>query len=110
MGIADEDEATPVEVKPVMSWLRWLIDSVGVVRRVEGRLRGKPCLALKTITCSYRRGVLTLRGRVPTSSLRQIAGAIATRVRGVERVENEIEVVAPEPPVRAGVPAAHSRR
>jgi osmotically-inducible protein OsmY len=89
-----------------MSWLQWVIGRVGVVRRVERRLQGKPYLALKNVSCSHRGGVLTLSGCLATSSLREIAEAIAARVKGVERVENKIEVVAPASPGREGAPAA----
>jgi osmotically-inducible protein OsmY len=61
----------------------------------EARLRGSPYLALRQISCGYRQGVLTLRGRLPTNSLKQLAQATVAEVEGVERIKNLIEVTAP---------------
>jgi osmotically-inducible protein OsmY len=78
----------------VRNWLGRLTGRpMGVAKRAEARLRGKPYLALKSVSCSYRDGVLTLRGRVATRLLKQIAQAVASRVEGAERLEDEIEVV-----------------
>ena len=82
----------------VWGWVSWLTGrEAGVVEQVESRLRARPHLALKGVSCGWREGVLTLRGRVATPSLRGIAEALARRIKAVDLVENEIEVVVPTP-------------
>jgi osmotically-inducible protein OsmY len=61
----------------------------------ESRLRGNSYLALQHISCEFRGGVLTLRGRLPTFYLKQVALAAVALVEGVERIDDQIEVVAP---------------
>jgi osmotically-inducible protein OsmY len=61
----------------------------------ERRLRGNPYLALKNVSCEYREGVLTLRGRLPTYYLRQVARAAVAGMEGVEAIVDCIEVVPP---------------
>jgi hypothetical protein len=58
-------------------------------------LRGNPYLALKNISCEWRDGALTLRGCLPSYYLKQLAQSVASRVPGVGRLENKIEVVSP---------------
>jgi hypothetical protein len=67
----------------------------GVAESAEGLLRGNSYLALKNVSCDYRDGVLILRGCLPTYYLKQLAQAAVARIDGVERVVNEIEVMAP---------------
>lgn len=59
----------------------------------ERCLRSNAYLALKNISCEFKQGVLTLRGCLPSYYLKQIAQAAVARVEGVERIENQIEVV-----------------
>ncbi len=61
----------------------------------EGLLRGNSYLALKNVSCDYQDGVLTLRGRVPTYYLKQVATAVVAGVPGIERIINQIDVGAP---------------
>jgi osmotically-inducible protein OsmY len=63
----------------------------------EGRLRGSSYLALRNVSCECKGGVLTLRGRLPSYHLKQVAEALVLGVEGVRRVENLIEVVASAP-------------
>lgn len=65
-----------------------------VSEAAENRLRGHPYLALRHIACDYHDGVLTLRGCLPTYYLKQMAQSAVAPVEGVQRIENEIEVVA----------------
>jgi osmotically-inducible protein OsmY len=78
-----------------MSLLHQSTPLAGVHELAERRLRGSSFLALRTIDCEYREGVLTLRGRLPTYYLKQVAQEVVAEVEGVERVSNSIEVVAP---------------
>lgn len=66
-----------------------------VLEDAESRLRGNAYLALQNVSCEFRQGVLTLRGCLPTYYLKQMAQAAVAHVSGVERVVNEIEVLAP---------------
>ena len=67
--------------------------SIGQV--AERRLRESPYFYLRSLSCDYRDGRLTLRGRVPFSRLKQFAEAIVARVAGVEEVVNRVEVIDP---------------
>lgn len=71
-------------------------DSGTVVRNAERRLRESPYFFLKGIRCHFERGVLTLRGRVPLSPLKRFAESIVSRIDGVRKVVNQIEVYNPE--------------
>jgi osmotically-inducible protein OsmY len=66
-----------------------------VTERAESELRRNAYFALKNIACEYREGVLTLTGCLPTYYLKQVAQEAISRIDGVERVENRIEVVSP---------------
>jgi osmotically-inducible protein OsmY len=81
------------------SWLNWWMEPSAdeVVEEAESRVRGEPYLALDDVSCVYSDGVLALCGCVATGSLKRIAEAMVARVKGVERIQNEIEVVAPAP-------------
>jgi hypothetical protein len=61
----------------------------------ENHLRSNSYLALKNISCEFRQGVLILKGNLPTYYLKQVAQAVVAPTAGVERIINEIEVVAP---------------
>jgi CheY-like chemotaxis protein len=66
----------------------------------ENRLRRHRYLALRHVSCECHDGVLTLRGCLPTYYLKQLAQAAVVGIEGVERIENEIEIVgrSPAPP------------
>jgi len=64
----------------------------------EQRLRQSPYFFLKNVTCDFQDGVLTVRGRVPMTRLRNFAESIVSKVDGVEKVVNEIEVIDPMRP------------
>jgi osmotically-inducible protein OsmY len=63
-----------------------------IAARAERRLRGNVYLALKKISCEYGGGVLTLRGRLPSFYLKQMAQEAVSDTVGVERIDNQIEV------------------
>jgi osmotically-inducible protein OsmY len=60
----------------------------------ESCLHSNSYLALKNVSCQYREGVLTLRGSLPSYYLKQVAQTAVARLDGVQRIVNEIEVVA----------------
>jgi osmotically-inducible protein OsmY len=57
------------------------------------RLRRSAYLALQRVCCEFRAGVLTLRGRLPSYYLKQVAQMLVATVEGVEQIDNRIEVV-----------------
>ena len=70
--------------------------------QAERRLRESAYFYLRSIRCDYADGVLTLRGRVPYSQLRDFAEDIVARVPGIEEIANCLEVVDPlRPPIAA---------
>lgn len=58
----------------------------------QSRLGSSPYAPLRSVTCDFREGVLTLRGRVSSYYLKQLAQSLVARVAGVEVVVNNIEV------------------
>jgi osmotically-inducible protein OsmY len=47
---------------------------------------------LRHLTCDYQGGVISIRGRLPSYYLKQVAQAAVCRIEGVQRVLNEIQV------------------
>lgn len=64
-----------------------------IMELAEGRLRSNPYLALKNVCCEYRDGVLVLQGCVPTYYLKQQAQEAFADLKGIDRIDNQIEVV-----------------
>jgi hypothetical protein len=63
------------------------------VQIAVGLLRRSPYLSLRGICCELTNGILTLRGRVPTYALKQLAQTVAMTVPGIDHVANRIDVV-----------------
>lgn len=64
-----------------------------IVERAESNLRHNSYLSLKNVRCDYHDGALILRGCLPTYYLKQMAQSVVSRMEGVQRIVNEIEVV-----------------
>jgi hypothetical protein len=64
-----------------------------VVERAEDRLRNSAYQELRSVFCSYRGGILTLRGRVPSFYLKQLAQTLLTGLDSVEHLNNQVEVL-----------------
>ena len=60
----------------------------------ESRLRRSGYLALRDINCTCHDEEITLRGRLPTYYLKQLAQHLVAEIEGVRRTINEIEVLA----------------
>jgi len=77
------------------------IETVGTVSHAkpeelaERCLRTHSYLALKSISCEYLNGVMILRGCVESYYLKQVAQAAVVRLPGVQRIDNQIQVVTP---------------
>lgn len=63
-----------------------------IAEAAEARLAISGYAALKGVTCNFCEGVLTLRGRVPSYYLKQLASAHTLGTPGVELVVNNLEV------------------
>jgi osmotically-inducible protein OsmY len=74
-----------------------------IAQSAQRRLCASPYFFLRSLRCEVQAGVLTLCGSVPLGPLRQFAEVIVSRVEGVERVVNRIEVYDPQ---HAGVQRA----
>ena len=68
----------------------------------ERCLRGHPYLALKNVSCDWLGGVMVLRGCLPSYYLKQVAQEAVAALEGVERIDNQIQVVTPASPSRQG--------
>jgi osmotically-inducible protein OsmY len=64
----------------------------GVVATAESRLRQSAYFELRSVACEYHEGVLTLRGRVPSYYLKQLAQALVDKVEGVLELNNQVDV------------------
>jgi len=58
----------------------------------QGRLRKSPYVPLRNVSCSFREGVLTLCGRVPSYYLKQIAQSLMSDLPAVREIRNELSV------------------
>ena len=58
-------------------------------------LRQSSYFELRDVSCEFSGGILTLRGRVPSYHLKQLAQASVADVPGVVEVHNRVEVVTP---------------
>ena len=63
----------------------------------EECLRSTPYPTLKRCSCSLLDGVLVLRGCLPTYYLKQVAQEVVASLPGVERIDNQIQVVTAVP-------------
>ena len=70
------------------------IPQTGLKELAEQCLHSNPYLALKNISCDMLDGVLVLRGCLPTYYLKQIAQEAVAPLEGIERIDNQIQVVA----------------
>jgi hypothetical protein len=62
-------------------------------RIAEDRFRHSGYFELRNVSCDFHEGVLTLRGRVPSYHLKQLAQAIACELEGILELNNQLEVV-----------------
>jgi hypothetical protein len=63
----------------------------------QAALRRSAYFELRDVSCDFRGGTLTLRGRLPSYHLKQLAQTAVAEVPGVVDVDNRVEVVAPRP-------------
>ncbi|NLE37162.1 MAG: BON domain-containing protein [Pirellulaceae bacterium] len=63
-----------------------------VESRATRRLCRSPYQSVHLVTCDFHEGMLTLRGRVSSYYLKQIAQTAVLGMEGVEEVNNHVEV------------------
>jgi hypothetical protein len=63
-----------------------------VGRLAESRLRCSAYLPVRRLSCEFRAGVLTVRGRLPSYYLKQVALAEVAAVEGVRRIDDQVQV------------------
>lgn len=66
-----------------------------VKAQAQARLRNSGYHELHLVSCEFHEGVLTLRGRVSSFYLKQVAQELIRRLDGAEEVNNRLEVAAP---------------
>lgn len=64
-----------------------------LVRNVEQALAASGYMQLRAVEVKVHEGLVTLKGRVPTYYLKQMAQSVAMQHEGVEMLQNNIEVV-----------------
>ena len=62
-------------------------------KSAEDRLRHSDYLELRNVSCDFHDGVLTLRGRVPSYHLKQLAQSLLCELDGILEFNNQLEVV-----------------
>ncbi len=63
-----------------------------VAAEVRNRLAGSPYLPIRRVSVDCDRGVVCLRGRLPSYYYKQLAQETLRGLAGVSQVENKIEV------------------
>ena len=63
-------------------------------KQAESKLCRTGYLALQRLSCEFRSGVLTVRGRLPSYYLKQIALLVLATVEGVQFIDDQVEVSA----------------
>ncbi len=61
----------------------------------QAALRRSAYFELREVSCDFHGGVLTLRGRLPSYHLKQLAQTAVAEVPGVIEVDNRVEVSPP---------------
>ncbi|MDH3718625.1 MAG: BON domain-containing protein [Planctomycetota bacterium] len=67
-------------------------DTADLEAAVRRKILASPYVELRRMGCEYRNGVLTLRGRVTSYYLKQLAQTLAMQMEGVQMVNNRLVV------------------
>ncbi len=79
-------------VEPPLNIARIPSHVPGPARQAETRLKQSSHAALRRVRCDFHEGVLTLRGRVSSYYLKQLAQTLTAGVKEVQELVNRIEV------------------
>jgi hypothetical protein len=71
----------------------WAFRLWEVKKEAEDRLWHSPYLELRNVTCDLHEGVLTLRGRVPSYFLKQLAQTLLSGLDGISVLNNQLDVI-----------------
>jgi osmotically-inducible protein OsmY len=72
-----------------------IYEKEAVLAEVRLRFHRSPYQELHDVKCEFHEGVLTLRGRVPSAFLKQIAQSIVFSMERVEAIDNRLEIAEP---------------
>ena len=75
-----------------------------VALAAESRLLRSPYGEHRHVSCEFGEGILTLRGRVSSYYLKQIAQYLVCRVSGVAEIDNQLSVEPTPSSARSGLP------
>ena len=89
--MSNDQEAMAVLTRP--NPFAALFQEIGEL--AQAVLRRSSYFELHDVSCDFSGGILTLRGRVPTYHLKQLAQASVADVPGVVEVHNRVEVTSP---------------
>lgn len=67
---------------------------LAVQAEAQSRLQGSGYYELHHVSCDFHEGVLSLRGRVSSFYLKQLAQTLVRELDGVEEINNRLEVAA----------------
>ena len=93
------DALRPSKPHSIFSDSRSNSDRRQVAEIAEDLLRRDGHLFHAALSCEFHEGVLTLRGRLPSYYLTQLAQTVVATVEGVAQVDNWIDVVTPSVPM-----------
>lgn len=99
----DANPASPVPVRSTCSV------EAAEASEAHRRLAASRYGELSRVSCDFHEGVLTLRGRVSSYYLKQIAQSVVRHVPGVELVVNHLEVLHAETAPRAAASVSPAR-
>jgi carbon storage regulator CsrA len=97
MMVRITEEHRPLEIR---QWVTMPVDGPGkteeevVQEEARMRLRESPYRELWEVACEFQQGELTLKGRVPSFFLKQVAQSIVFVMEHVDKINNRLEVVA----------------
>jgi hypothetical protein len=74
-----------------------VVQQCSVAETVEKHLRESMYVALRSVSCHFKDGLLTLRGVVPTFYLKQVVLSLVVNLESdvIKGINDEIEVVNP---------------
>jgi hypothetical protein len=67
-------------------------DKETVLTEARIRFQRAPYQELRSVQCDFHQGVLTLRGQVPSSFLKQIAQSLVFSLDRIDLIDNRLEV------------------
>ena len=83
--------------KAMSNEVQTVVQQCSVTEIVERRLRESMYVALRTVSCNFKDGLLTLRGIVPTFYVKQVIFSLVEDLEseGIKGINDEIDVVSP---------------